>query len=146
MNILIAEDDCIVRMSFVTHLSQFYNILEAENGSVAREILETESIDLVITDINMPKIDGFGTGSDLISYMVNFHSDIPIVIVSALNNIIGIYRDHKFIDVLSKPVDFRELHNMVDKLIYKSSSNTKLAKQHLLKANERAEEILKLLQ
>ena len=58
-NILVVEDDRKLRNLFCTVLSHSgYCAIPAENGMSALGILDTEYIDLVISDIMMPEIDG----------------------------------------------------------------------------------------
>ncbi len=56
-------------------------VWEARDGVEALEILARESIDLVLTDIRMPKMDGFGLATELKKSDVT--ADIPIVAVTA---------------------------------------------------------------
>ena len=61
--ILIVDDSAMVRKFYTYILASFgYQIREAEDGYLALEMLLAESaknFDLVITDINMPRMDGF---------------------------------------------------------------------------------------
>lgn len=61
--ILIIDDSAMVRKFYTYILSSFgYQVCEAEDGYLALEILladNDEKIDLVITDVNMPRMDGF---------------------------------------------------------------------------------------
>ena len=60
-NILIAEDDAVLREVYVKKFTlSGFQIRTAENGQKAIEEIEKESPDLVILDLNMPVIDGFG--------------------------------------------------------------------------------------
>ncbi|GJL53246.1 MAG: hypothetical protein NPIRA02_03780 [Nitrospirales bacterium] len=57
--ILLVEDEKVVRMITRRRLERLgYRLIEAENGRHALEILETESIDLIISDWMMPEMDG----------------------------------------------------------------------------------------
>ncbi len=59
-NILVVEDDRKLRNLFCTVLSHNgYCAIPAENGMSALEILDTEYIDLIISDIMMPGMDGY---------------------------------------------------------------------------------------
>ena len=59
--ILIADDSEMNQMLFEEILSDKYEYVMAKDGTEAVDILEkNEDIDLVMLDINMPKIDGFG--------------------------------------------------------------------------------------
>ena len=59
--ILIVDDDYEIRGMISDFLrdSESYNVLEAENGKEALEILKNNKTDLVISDINMPEMKGF---------------------------------------------------------------------------------------
>lgn len=77
--ILIVDDSEMVRNFHTYILKMFgYRVSTAENGAVALEKLLAESYNLLITDINMPKMDGY----ELI-HNVHIHGiNIPIIIVS----------------------------------------------------------------
>ena len=59
--ILIVEDNALNRAMLSEILSDDYEILEAENGQEALEILEQnrESITLILLDVMMPVMDGY---------------------------------------------------------------------------------------
>lgn len=56
--ILIVEDNKELRRYLVNGLSNLFNLLEAENGQKALNILKEQEVDLIITDVMMPVIDG----------------------------------------------------------------------------------------
>ncbi len=59
-NILVVEDDKNLRKLISATLKQNgYNSLMAEDGEIALDIIDKEHIDLVISDIMMPKLDGY---------------------------------------------------------------------------------------
>ena len=60
-NLLIAEDDPMLREIYVKKFSMLgYDIRTAENGQVTIEEIEKQPPDILILDINMPEVDGFG--------------------------------------------------------------------------------------
>lgn len=61
-SILVVDDSGTMRRLICMSLkSEGYRILEAEDGVQALEVLEAEGLpDLVLTDLNMPRMDGFG--------------------------------------------------------------------------------------
>lgn len=60
MKLLIAEDEPLVRNYLVTMARMFgYECLEASNGREALALFETENPDVVLTDYQMPEMDGF---------------------------------------------------------------------------------------
>lgn len=83
-NILLADDHKIIRDGISALLEdeeQFKVIAEAENGEVAIELCKDHPIDIVILDLNMPKMDGFET----IKYLRKNYPDIRILVLSMLN-------------------------------------------------------------
>ncbi len=77
--ILVVEDDAALRNLLETVLSKSgFPTLTAENGIKAVDILSTEDISLVITDIMMP---GMG-GLKLISYIASKNAHIKIITLS----------------------------------------------------------------
>ncbi len=65
--VLVVDDDAIVRRVVQGHLSDAgYRIFEAEDGQEALEVLErTGSVDLVIVDMVMPRLNGAGLVAEL---------------------------------------------------------------------------------
>ena len=60
MCILLVDDDGDVRASVGSYLTtRGYCLFEAENGQQGLDILQCEQIDIVITDVKMPGLDGF---------------------------------------------------------------------------------------
>jgi DNA-binding response OmpR family regulator len=85
MKILISDDDPIIRM-FVRRAAEHasHEVVLAENGREALALLEHEDPDLLITDLQMPELDGFG----LIKAVRELprHSDMPIICLSSVND------------------------------------------------------------
>ena len=80
--ILIAEDSNTMRSLLVSTIDALekYGIVEASSGFEALRLLPREHVDLIITDINMPDINGL----ELISYVKNNpnYQNIPLFIIS----------------------------------------------------------------
>lgn len=80
-SIVFVEDDIYVTKSFSRILDvTFKNVYYTKNGFEALEILETQKIDLVVTDLKMPIMDGF----TLIEQVKKSYEKLPIVVVTAL--------------------------------------------------------------
>lgn len=56
--LLVVEDNKELRQYLVNGLSDLFNMLEAENGQKALDILKEQEVDLIITDVMMPIMDG----------------------------------------------------------------------------------------
>ncbi len=84
--ILLVEDSTITRAMLARVLDALgYQVFEAENGAAALKLLETESIDIVLTDIEMPRMDGI----ELITHVRKEPKwrNLPIVVLSTLGSI-----------------------------------------------------------
>lgn len=87
-NILVVDDSVtarlIIKKCFDIAVSAPLKYFFAENGLEALNIIEQEKIDLIITDMNMPKMDG----SNFIKEMKSKEDkkNIPIVVISGITN------------------------------------------------------------
>lgn len=79
--LLIVEDNDDIRQHLADSLCEQYRIIEARNGVEAMEKLEAETVDLVITDVMMPEMDGLQLCKNIKSHIQTCH--IPIIILSA---------------------------------------------------------------
>ncbi|MGC9367804.1 MAG: response regulator [bacterium] len=84
-----------------------FEILTANNGRQAIDILNSTEIDLVITDLRMPEIDGF----KLIAYISSKFKDLPVMVMTAYgsHNIEMEIRDKGILHYVEKPIDFDDL-------------------------------------
>jgi two-component system response regulator AtoC len=81
---LIADDDAAVRRTLRTIVSRRgYTVIEAEDGLGAIEVLGTRSFDVIITDLMMPRANGF----DVLRYARERHPTTPVIILTAEGSI-----------------------------------------------------------
>ncbi len=79
-NILICDDETDIRAALRIYLShENYNILEAENGKQALEMIEKEDIHLLLMDIMMPVLDGIRT----LTKLRENGNNIPVILLTA---------------------------------------------------------------
>lgn len=79
-NILICDDDTDIRSALKIYLSNDeYNILEAENGKQALEMVEKEDIHLLLMDIMMPVLDGIRA----LTMLRENGNNIPVILLTA---------------------------------------------------------------
>lgn len=111
--ILICEDDDILRLGIKTLLSKFNVVVEeARNGSEAIELLEEKSYHLVITDIMMPEVDGFG----VVKYIKDHNLNPAIICISAMNDertMLNMY-DLNIIEYITKPINLNILEKKLN--------------------------------
>ena len=81
--VLIVDDFTPTLQSIKSYLSGKYadeiKVYLAENGKEATGVLKSNEIDLVVTDIGMPVMDGL----DLLAYMSKKHPEIPVIIMTS---------------------------------------------------------------
>lgn len=116
INILIVEDEKTLNELFAAALSrQGYQIHSAFNGLEALQLFEEKQIDLVISDIMMPEMDGF----ELIRLLRIDHTDLPILIVSAKGTMMDKQEGFRIgtDDYMTKPIDVNEMVWRVEALL-----------------------------
>lgn len=116
LHLLVVEDDEEMRRATVAFLDTFFdNIHCANNGQEALEILAEGEIDLILTDINMPKMNGL----ELISTLREMNSDLPIMILSAHTESSYFLESIKYsVDgYLVKPFDIEQFFVLLQKIV-----------------------------
>ena len=106
--ILIVDDENNIRLTLKTILEEEgYNCLLASSGKEAIDVLNTQDIDLVITDIWMENIDGI----ELIEYMKKHNIEAEIIVISGHATIeLAVKATKKgAFDFLEKPLSFDKL-------------------------------------
>lgn len=79
--ILTVDDSPTVRQMLHLTLSEAgYNVLEAVNGRAALDILAHEHVDMLVTDLNMPQLDGIGLASQM--RLLPGHRFTPIIMLT----------------------------------------------------------------
>ena len=103
--ILIAEDDRELRQLFAHVLTKNgYTVLGVSNGEEALAALEQSYYDLIISDIMMPKMDGY----ELVRSIRESGSSIPIMMITAKD---------AFDDLMVKPINIGEMVLRVSALL-----------------------------
>lgn len=107
-NILVAEDNEKLRDLFDTVLTKNgYNVLGAVDGQEALDIMETNFVDLIISDIMMPNVDGY----ELTKQLREARYDVPILFITAKD----LFEDKEkgfylgIDDYMVKPIDVNEM-------------------------------------
>lgn len=79
--ILVVDDNIEFLNFLVASISTQYNVLKATNGQEALQVLEQENVDLVISDVMMPIIDGLQLCQTIKSDISTSH--IPVILLTA---------------------------------------------------------------
>jgi len=120
-NILVVEDDKNLKKLMTTYLRKNdYNVFEAVNGNEALDIIDTNYIDLIISDIMMPEMDGY----ELVKSLREARYEVPILLVTAKSS----FEDKRegFIlgadDYMVKPINMEEMILRVKVLLKRAKS------------------------
>jgi len=112
-HVLIADDDKVLVKSLQIGLSKFSGKFEAiyvQDGLEAINVLNSRPIDLVITDIQMPMMDGLV----LLAFMQGSFSDIPCIIMTSHGTSeLKAQLKNEIIDFIDKPVRPDQLGRMI---------------------------------
>jgi len=81
--ILVVDDEASIRRILETRLSMIgYEVVTAGDGEEAIAMFRDEAPDLVVLDVMMPKLDGYGVCQEL-----RKESDVPIIMLTALSDV-----------------------------------------------------------
>lgn len=124
IRILLVEDDYHTQVKLVKILNRVYNdIVVAKNGDEALTIfrayhLQNKSFDLIISDINMPIMDGI----NLLENVRHIDELLPFIFVTAQVDLDTLLKVVKLDidDYITKPIDVTNLLQSIDKTIKKS--------------------------
>lgn len=82
--VLVADDSRIVRASIMQHIRERFDVREAVDGEAAwQAILLDASIRVVISDLTMPKVDGFELLTRMRSSKVQRIRELPVIVLSS---------------------------------------------------------------
>ncbi len=115
-SILVVDDELLIRdLLYDFFLGQGWEISIAENGEKALDILRSKKIDLVLTDIKMPQMDGL----TLTSEMSEAYPDIPVVLMTGFPSVESAVTALriKAADYITKPFNINQLFKIIESKI-----------------------------
>lgn len=122
-NILVVEDDIKLNNIYCSALqSNSYNTIQALDGEEALDIAAEKTVDLVISDIMMPGVDGY----ELTKELREMYPELPILMISAKEG----FEDKRYgfmagiDDYMVKPVDLNEMILRVNALLRRAKMVT----------------------
>lgn len=91
-----------------------YNVLTAENGKMALDVLKDKAVDLLITDVMMPEVDGY----QLAAKVSELYPNVKVQLMSGFHNGDNQHLVHPELtrNLLSKPVSASMLLNRVSEI------------------------------
>jgi two-component system response regulator AtoC len=124
--VLIIDDEKLIRWSLIQNLSEWnLETLEAETCDAGRQILERESPDLVILDINLPD----QKGTDFLEEIKGQWPEIPVIMITAFGSIDDavIAMRRGAYDFITKPINDLKLQNAVNNAMETASLKKEVA-------------------
>ncbi|RXJ79162.1 response regulator transcription factor [Arcobacter sp. F2176] len=131
VKILYVEDDDITRENAIEYLENYFvNIYEAKDGLDALKKFEQINPDIIITDIQMPKIDG-------LAFVKNIRAknkEVQIIVITAYNHKEYLLKaiELQLVKYLMKPIKENEFKDALEVCI----DNLKNSKTNIIKLNE----------
>jgi DNA-binding NtrC family response regulator len=120
--ILVADDEPNLRRVLAAVFDrEGYEVLLAQDGAEALQILEREEVQAVIADLKMPRVDGM----TLLKHVIAEYPDLPVVMITAhgtVDTAVEALKAGAF-DYVTKPFEQEELKAIVAKALAQSSHN-----------------------
>jgi len=119
MGILIVDDSASMRRVIKKFLinNEFSCFFEAGHGEQALKIVQTESVDLIISDLNMPVMDGLTFLEKIKADPV--HKNIPFIMLTVeaiqktMNKAMALNVDSYIVKPITEKVFIREMHRVI---------------------------------
>jgi YesN/AraC family two-component response regulator len=122
-NILFIEDEVTIRENYVRFLQRYFqNVYEANDGEEALSIYNKEKIDIMIIDINLPKLNGI----DFLKIVRKNDHTVKAIMLTANSDVDTLLSaiDLKLSQYLVKPITRDELKTALTKPLVKLASLT----------------------
>ncbi len=115
-SLLFVEDDSIVCLSIGRILAKQFpdsTIYTAENGLIGLELFTVHTPGIVITDINMPVMDGI----EMAGRIKSMKADTKFIVLTGYSdkNYLDKFRETGFDEYMVKPVDFEKLFAAIER-------------------------------
>lgn len=111
VKILVAEDEDGVRRIFQLLLEKKgYSVMTAEDGEAAYRMYERDKPDLLVSDINMPNMNGF----ELLAKIRERDKSLPAIMVSGYWDYRGRITEDPKVEYMLKPLDYQKLCTRIE--------------------------------
>lgn len=122
--VLIVDDEDNIRKILAIQLKRLgHEVLEAPDGPEALEILSDESVQTIVTDLKMPKMDGL----ELLQRVRKAYPQIPTVMITAHGTVDTAVEAMKrgAFDYITKPFDHEEFLKVIDRAVRSAEEMSK---------------------
>ena len=118
--VIVADDNPEIRETISEYIEEQLGLktYQCENGRQIIEIFNSNGADIIITDINMPLMDGFKAVEE-IKKTCNCYSNPIVIFISAFTDTTNLIKSIRLgaFDYLKKPIDLFELHTSLFRAI-----------------------------
>jgi len=116
--ILLVDDESLFLSSLregLEALEPSLTVFEAGDGVAALAVLDAHSVDVVVSDLRMPRLDGVGLLAEMVSRSIN----VPVVVLSAFRDARNTAKATGMgaVSFLDKPVDYDELIGAIERAL-----------------------------
>ena len=129
--VLIVDDDNMTLQTLSMALEDDYDTLTATNGLNALKTLAREDIDVILSDLDMPGLNGI----ELLAKINEMDEPVPVIVISGQGNIEAAVEAMKLgaCDYVSKPVNLDRLALLIEKTLENKrlKEENKLLKQQI---------------
>ncbi|MCX7746786.1 MAG: response regulator [Clostridia bacterium] len=138
--ILVTDDNVLDNAILRNYLyNERYNMVSALNGREALEMVESRNVDLILLDLIMPVLDGFGFLREF--SRTELYKEIPIIVTSGIDDAKKIEQilSYNVFDYVIKPLDHMNRLILVNKIKVATQYRKNIIQ--LKKANKIIEEL-----
>ncbi len=114
--ILIIDDEATnIRIMQSRLTGEGYEVVIARDGDVGLERVQKESPDLIILDIEMPRMNGYFFISEL--KKLGDQKDIPVIVITSHDDMEAAFASKGIQHYMVKPIDFDQLFNKIQSIL-----------------------------
>ncbi len=113
--LFVDDEESILEVASEYFDAKGYNIITAQNGRAAAEVIASNKIDCCFTDINMPEMDGL----ELAEHIRQVDNTIPVIIMTGYPSLDNTIRTLKngVVDFLIKPVNLSQMEICIKRVL-----------------------------
>jgi len=114
-DVLLVDDETVFLSSLADGLTSIgfgiSNVIMTNNGKKAIEILKTVAVDVVVTDLRMPVMDGYA----ILEYLREKLPNTPVIVMTAFSreDVEGRLKNLRIDHIAEKPLDFRGIASRI---------------------------------
>ncbi len=116
MTVLVIDDDAHIRTAIGKFLiARGHTVIEAADGEKGVEVVESQAVDIVITDVKMPKMDGF----EVLRQVQSISPETEVIVITGVKeaeNAFRALREGAF-DFFNKPFKVEELNAAIRRTV-----------------------------